>query len=169
MKCDCEMIFTGNGRKKRDAARTGYSILDEYKIWAGMRSRCNPKTKMGSNKYYTGIKISKSWAESFENFFSDMGKRRNKEFSIDRKDGSLGYCKHNCKWATKFEQVMNRCNTKKKNLPLGVSKNNSGRYSVRIRVLGRDLHLGTFLTKREAVSEYERFSKYFSKPDTELL
>ncbi len=167
MTC-CSMIFTGKVRKVRDANKTGLSSGSEYKIWAGIRSRCNPRTGMGSNKYYSGVKISQAWADSYSQFEKDMGLRPGKDYSVDRIDNSQGYCKHNCRWATKFEQSMNRRNSVKHGLPLGVTKRN-GHYSVRISVLGRSLHLGTFATRNRAVSEYERFSKYFSRLDIDLL
>ncbi len=170
MKCKCKMIFTGTKRKLRDYGReSGQSATDEYKIWAGIRSRCNPKTKMGSNKYYTGIRISEDWARTFFNFRSDMGIRPGKRYSVDRRDNARGYCKHNCRWATKHQQVLNRRCTVNSNMPLGVRKLKSGNYVARISLLGRMFQLGTFSTKKRAISEYERFSKYFETPDTELL
>jgi hypothetical protein len=44
---------------------------------------------------------------SFENFYADMGSRPSPDHSIERIDNSQGYCKENCKWATRLEQRRN--------------------------------------------------------------
>ena len=43
---------------------------------------------------------------------SDMGKKPESAYTIDRIDGEKDYCKENCRWATKKEQARNRTNTK---------------------------------------------------------
>lgn len=52
-----------------------------------------------------GIRVCPEW-ESFETFFADMGPRP-EGMSLERKDGSKNYCKDNCKWATRKEQMRN--------------------------------------------------------------
>lgn len=171
MKCRCKMVFTSSTRKPREARKTGLSSLQEYKIWAGLKSRCNPNSKSKAwAPYYIGkVKICERWKNSFSEFYGDMGPRPGRQYSVDRRDNSKGYCKHNCRWATRHEQSMNRRNSKKFGLPVGVSRTNSGKYSARIRILGRDLHLGTYWTKKEAIDDYEKFSKYFDSPVSDLL
>ncbi len=81
----------------------------EYGIWAGMIQRCyNSKRK--SFKYYggRGITVCKRWRNSFENFYSDMGKRTSKIHSIDRKRNSGNYTPANCRWATRKQQARNK-------------------------------------------------------------
>jgi len=171
MKCKCKMVFTTSKRKPREAQRNGNSFFEEYKIWAGLKSRCNPNSKSKAwAPYYIGkCKISEEWKNSFTHFYRDMGPRPSKKYSVDRVDNSKGYCRHNCRWATKFQQSLNRRNSRKLGMPLGVTKKNSGHYTVRISVLGRSLSLGTYETKEEAIFDYQRFSKYFSKPDSDLI
>lgn len=80
-----------------------------YKTWKGMIQRCNNE-KASNYPYYggLGIKVCDQWM-TFPNFLRDMGiKPKNK--TLDRIDGSLGYCKENCKWSTKKEQARNRSN-----------------------------------------------------------
>lgn len=81
--------------------------LPEYKTWKNMRTRCNnPNHK--DYKFYgaKGIYVCKSW-DSFNKFYSDMGPRPNKSYSIDRINTCGPYSSQNCRWATKLEQVNN--------------------------------------------------------------
>jgi len=55
---------------------------------------------------YGNLYIDPRW-EEFANFLADMGERPEGK-TIDRINNSKGYYKDNCRWATPFEQVMNR-------------------------------------------------------------
>lgn len=78
-----------------------------YVTWSGMKQRCNNPKHPGYKKYGArGINYCERW-EKFENFLEDMGERPSREFSIDRIDGSKGYSKENCRWATAKEQARN--------------------------------------------------------------
>lgn len=78
-----------------------------YKIWDGIKRRClNPKMT-GYERYGgAGINLCNRWLR-FENFFKDMGNPPSQEYSIDRIDGTKGYTKKNCRWATKIQQQAN--------------------------------------------------------------
>ena len=79
--------------------------VPEYKVWDGMKCRCNQPSHE-AYKYYggKGIKICKRWAK-FENFYKDMGPRPTPKHSIDRIKSNLGYRPSNCVWATRKEQA----------------------------------------------------------------
>jgi len=51
--------------------------------------------------------VCEEWA-SFERFIADMGERPSLKHQIDRIDGSVGYCKANCRWVTAGENSRNR-------------------------------------------------------------
>lgn len=80
----------------------------EYRAWQAMRNRClNPNTPDYSYYGGRGIAICKRWG-TYVGFLADMGRRPTLQHTLDRKDGSKGYCKGNCRWATRLEQSRNR-------------------------------------------------------------
>ncbi|MDA2921032.1 hypothetical protein MYX76_16345 [Desulfobacterota bacterium AH_259_B03_O07] len=94
---------------KRKRGRHGKGGERVYRIWGGMKQRCyNPKNP--SYPYYggRGIKFCDccSW-EDFKNFYRDMGDPL-PGYEIDRIDNNGNYCKDNCQWVTRSEQVRNR-------------------------------------------------------------
>lgn len=75
----------------------GETRSPEYKIWKGMRNRCNNPNNTNYYKYgEKGITVCKRW-EKFENFLEDMGKKP-KGATLDRKDPKKGYSPENCRW-----------------------------------------------------------------------
>ena len=123
-KCDCgntaivRLSSLNNGHTSscgclQKEKRTTHKMTKttEYHIWNTMKARClNPNSS--AYQYYggRGIKVCDRWKCSFENFYSDMGKRPSKEYSLDRIDVNGDYCPENCRWATIAEQNRNKSN-----------------------------------------------------------
>ena len=84
----------------------------QYRIWAGMKTRCtNPKSNRSHIYYERGISYDPKW-KNFTGFWSDMKNGYRNDLTLERKNNNLGYSKSNCKWATYKEQANNRRNNK---------------------------------------------------------
>ena len=94
---------TDNLHLLRNHGKSNDSI---YRIWKGMKNRCN---NHGNDNYIRygarGIRVCTRWL-SFKNFYEDMGDKP-KGMSLDRIDNNGDYCKKNCRWATRKQQQRN--------------------------------------------------------------
>lgn len=94
-------IANNNGKKH------GMHLSKTYSSWKAMKARCTNKNHSSYCHYGDrGIGICDRWAESFENFYKDMGDRPEGK-SLERVDNAIGYSKENCMWATPVEQMNN--------------------------------------------------------------
>lgn len=130
-RCDCGSVVIkcvtafNNGAKQctkqcplgvhvRHGATTHTTKTKEYAAWVSMKQRClNPRAR--NYKYYgaRGITVCPEWVESFDAFMSYVGYApEGNRISIDRIDNNGNYEPGNVRWATPYQQVMNRRNTK---------------------------------------------------------
>lgn len=102
--CGCYMK-KNNG----DRARThGKSHYPEYRVWVGIIRRTLVPSEPNYDRYGgRGITVCDRWRDSFENFISDMGRRPDGRYSINRKDNDGSYSPENCEWTTAEIQAAN--------------------------------------------------------------
>lgn len=81
-----------------------------YKIWIGMKNRCNCAGNNGYKNYGArGIKVCDEWNKSYINFKEWALKNGYKDgLSIDRVNVNKDYEPNNCRWVTIKEQANNR-------------------------------------------------------------
>jgi len=121
-----------------------------YGTYFNMIARCN-NPKNPNYKYYggKGVLVCTRWDgfNGFQNFIEDMGERP-EGYQLDRIDVNGIYCKENCRWVDKYTQMGN---TTKSGIFPGVtwSKHNN-KYRARIKVKGKEKHLGLFVSFDDA-------------------
>jgi hypothetical protein len=92
----------------------GLTKTPEFRSWQHLRARCYTPTDAKFASYGArGITVCDRWRESFENFLADMGPKPSPRHSIDRKDNDGPYSPDNCRWATNYEQSLNKRNNRR--------------------------------------------------------
>ena len=95
------------------SARHGHAnrgrLSPEYHSWMNLRMRCTNQGHPGYSYYGgRGIRVCQRWANNFQNFLDDMGKKPFPTASIDRINNDGHYTPSNCRWATKRQQRLNQ-------------------------------------------------------------
>ena len=131
-KCDCGNVVTkssvffnnGGGQCSRGCSlgvhvkhggTTTTTRTKEYAAWADMKRRCyNPNSSNYKSYGGRGITVCPQWVNDFSQFLRDVGYApEGNRMSIDRINNEGNYEPDNVRWATPYQQVMNRRNTKK--------------------------------------------------------
>ncbi len=106
--CGClRREITKKQHTKHGHRRDGFTKV--YSCWNSMIQRCtNPNDRHYGDYGERGISVCEEWLK-FKNFLEDMGEP-SIGLQIDRIDNDKQYCKSNCRWATKKQQMRNRRN-----------------------------------------------------------
>ncbi len=88
-------------KMSKSALTHGMTETSEYSTWTNIKQLCSNKT----NKNYgaKGIKVCDRWANSFENFLEDMGRKPSPQHQLRRTNKSMDYTPENCKWIVSGE------------------------------------------------------------------
>ncbi len=143
-------------RKNYWAVKHDMSHSRIYKIWIGMRSRCNNPNSVPYPRYGgKGIKVCEEWnssANGFENFYLwAMANGYSDDLTIDRVDPHGNYEPNNCRWADKYVQSVNADRKPAKSGYYGISKHsNHDSWYGRVKVYGKVVCTGSAPTAFEA-------------------
>jgi hypothetical protein len=93
-----------------DSHRThGGSGSKLHAAWKNIKQRCRNKNNTAYHNYGgRGIDICEEWANSFVAFKEALGEPPSSTHSIDRIDNNKGYEPGNVRWATPYDQGINR-------------------------------------------------------------
>ena len=116
----------------------GVSRHPMYNTWNLIKQRCYNKSNPNYNGYGArGISMQEDWIDNPIKFINDiennLGKRPSKKHTLDRIDNNKGYYIDNVRWATKYEQGINRKSTGTNTNLLYIHKKEDGRYTCEIR------------------------------------
>lgn len=133
----------------------GLSKTPEYRIWAGIKARCNnPRATHYSYYGGRGIKMHSEWEESFLSFLEYIGSKPGDDYSVDRINSNGNYEPGNVRWERNWVQRVNRRKFNNNTSGYrGVSKNGL-KWLAQIKTDGRKIHLGNHPSARDAALVY---------------
>lgn len=108
--CGC---FAHELTSQRSSTKGGQTMHPLYQRWYDLNRRCFDSKRKDFHHYGgRGITVCDEWSkdnpQGFTNFLVDMQDSYVDGLEIDRVDNNGNYCKANCKWSTRSEQVINR-------------------------------------------------------------
>lgn len=129
VKCDCGKCkeMKASSFKRGHSITCGCAIISynnddlvygkrksEYMSWLAMKYRCYNKSHPHYSSYGgRGIKVCDRWRNNFDLFAHDMGNKKDKSYSVERKDNNKDYSPDNCRRATQKEQQNNTRNNRR--------------------------------------------------------
>jgi len=158
---------------KRKEEVHGMSYSKTYRIWKNMCQRCiNPKSTGYELYGGRGIKVCKTWLDSFNQFRTDVGDCPSDKHQIDRINVNGNYEPGNVRWATPKTQMRNqrpRKNTQSKYKGVRVHPiNRKKRYQATITIDYKTISLGYYLTEEEAALAYNKAAVLYFKEDAHI-
>lgn len=106
--CGCRKLESGTAAANKANTTHGMRHAPEYYVWHSMLDRCRCLTSRNSKNYGgRGITVCDRWLD-FSSFIADMGPRPSSKYSLERINNDGSYCKSNCRWATRKEQMRNK-------------------------------------------------------------
>lgn len=81
-----------------------------YRIWSGMKVRCNCNTNKDAKNYHDrGIRVCQEWNDNFVNFYNwAINNGYSENLTIERINVDGNYCPENCTWIPKEAQQKNK-------------------------------------------------------------
>lgn len=159
--CGCLSVEIAIARSTTHGSASGGKFTGSYQSWRCMKERFSRPLPR-----YEGVTVCERWLV-FENFLNDMGERPD-GMTLDRIDGSKGYSKDNCRWATPSLQAHNQ--KKRRNTTSsfrGVSKHKK-KWQASISRGYEKIHLGSFSTEIAAAAAYNQAATKIYGPDAIL-
>ena len=154
--CGCYNIL----RIKESNTHHGLTQTRIFKIWVGMRVRCNNRKRNNSYLYVDrGISVCGEWENDFMSFYNwSMANGYQENLEIDRINNNGNYCPENCRWATRSQNQQNTrlLNSKNKSGYRGVCKTGK-RFMSKIWLNNKQNYLGTFDTAEQAALAYNNW------------
>lgn len=148
--------------QKIKASTHGMSNTEFYSMWQGMISRTTNHNRKDFKHYGgRGISVCKEWKDDINNFIAWANSNKySKGLSIDRIDNDKGYGPDNCRFVNQFVQTRNTSVIQSNNTSgyRGVSfHKKTNKWSSKIRVNKKDIHLGYFNKPLEAGIAYDNY------------
>lgn len=105
--CGC-LRKMGGARTHGEANHINRPATKEWRAWSSMRARCLNQQNASYDDYGgRGIKVSPKW-DKYETFLYDVGRAPSSDHSLDRIDVNGDYEPNNVRWATYWQQAMNK-------------------------------------------------------------
>lgn len=150
-------------RKNYWAVKHDLSRSRIYRIWIGMRGRCNNPNAC-QYKYYgaKGIRVCEKWDSGVDGFLEfykwSMENGYSEELTIDRIDPDKGYFPENCRWVDRYMQNVHLSKPPGETGYYGISKHsNHDSFYGRVKVHGKVICTGSANTAIDAAIMRDKY------------